>query len=353
MAIENSSQIHFRNYIRFGRYAIYAAISGHFAFFLVFLYLDVLPLVIVNIASVIIYVVCLMRLNPSLESNDFTLIGWLVYIELIGHAILASYYIGIHCGFHYYIVVLAALPFLTFTDSKAIGVVKIILIILLFSMIDGTMYDYVPPYRIEQEFSNSLRLINITIFISATLLISLFYAKINLDIRKQLENASTTDQLTGLHNRRLFIHLAELEITKIRRQRSTLSLIMLDIDDFKNINDQHGHNCGDDVLKHIAQMIRETVRPEDIASRWGGEEFIVLLPGTNIKQARTVADRIRERIANDPLRYRDEALTITVTLGITSCNNPDMPLDELTEQADYAMYLGKAKGKNQCVAFQH
>jgi diguanylate cyclase (GGDEF)-like protein len=352
MSIENSSQIFFRNYINFGRYAIYAAAIAHFAFLLIFFYLDIPPLVIINIISLSVYAVCLKSLNSSLESNNFVLIGWLVYVELIGHATLTSYYVGIHSGFHYYIVLLAVLPFLTFSDSRIIGIIKIVFIILLFSIIDGTMFDYEPPYRIEQGFSNQLRIINATIFISSTILISLFYAKINYDIRKQLESASTTDQLTGLHNRRLFIHLAKLELIKISRHQTTISLIIMDIDDFKNINDDYGHNCGDDVLQHLALMIGETIRPDDIVSRWGGEEFTVLLPNTEIKQAHIIAERIRQAIECQSVKCSHSELSVTVTIGITTTDSADTSLDELVEQADYAMYTGKAKGKNQCVVFE-
>ncbi|MES9992292.1 MAG: GGDEF domain-containing protein [Candidatus Thiodiazotropha sp.] len=347
MQSANSSQLYFKNYIQFGRYAIFAAGIGHTLFLIIFYYLGISPLVIINVFSVLIYAFCLKVLDKSLERNNFKLIGWLVYGELMGHAILASYFVGTHSGFHYYIVVLAVLPFLTFNDPKTVGIVKTLLIICVFSYIDVAMQGYIPPYAIEEVYATGLRAFNVSAFVSSAVVISVIYTSINYDVRKQLEHASTTDQLTGLYNRRLFTHLAEIEMKKIKRDGSTISLMMLDIDDFKKVNDEYGHTCGDEVLKIIAATIHETVRPNDIVSRWGGEEFVILLANTDLDRALTVAERLRMNIINRTVLCQDAEFSITVTLGLATHRDHNQSLDTLIEQADRAMYIGKSNGKNQ------
>ncbi|MCG8015062.1 MAG: GGDEF domain-containing protein [Candidatus Thiodiazotropha sp. 'RUGA'] len=344
-----SRKLFINHYVEFGRYAIFAAGAGHFAFLIVFYSLGVLPLVVVNIVSVIIYAYCLKALDDSVERSDYTLIGWLVYTELSGHAILASYYIGTYSGFHYYIVLLSALPFLTFTDPRLIRALKIIFIVVVFVILDTVLRDYPPPYVIDTEILYGLRVFNVTTFITSIILVSLLYAKITYEIRLQLELTSTTDSLTGLYNRRLFIKLAEIEMSKIRRESTTSSLILLDLDDFKRINDQLGHQCGDLALVKVTQILQHSVRPRDILCRWGGEEFIVLLPDTNINDATLVAERIRLGISMQPMSCKTGEFTLTTTLGLTDCSDPEISLDRYIEQADKALYLGKANGKNQYI----
>jgi diguanylate cyclase (GGDEF)-like protein len=211
------------------------------------------------------------------------------------------------------------------------------------------MEDFSPPYVIEESHLAALRFFNVSTFISGTIIVSIFYAQITFDIRQQLEHASTTDQLTGLYNRRLFIHLAEIELSKVQRSNLQLSLIVLDIDNFKKINDRYGHKCGDKALSHVAEILQLTVRPNDILSRWGGEEFIILLPDTDIDSAVLVAERLRLGIATQAIMCDKQAYNLTVTLGLAENKNNNSSLDSLIEQADHALYLGKAYGKNRSV----
>ncbi len=343
------SRLFNKEYIGFGRIGLQTLGIGHLIFLIIFFLLGVFPLVIVNVFSILIYAYCLKLLKSSLDRNDFTLIGWLVYIELMGHAILACYFIGTQSGFHYYIVLLSALPFLMFKDPKTAKFVKIVLIIIVFSCLDLAMMDYIPPYTIDEPYQAGLRLLNVTVFLSGTIIVSWFYAEITYSVRQQLEYASTTDQLTGLYNRRLFIHLAETEMKNIRREKSLLSIIIMDIDGFKKINDRYGHKCGDQTLAMVAAILGQTVRSKDIVSRWGGEEFIVLLPSTGIEDAAMVAERLRCNIGNHMVDCQGSEFTVTATLGLTANNGYDESLDKLIERADHAMYQGKAKGKNQCV----
>ncbi len=342
-------KLFFSDFLIFGKYSLLAAATVHVLFLVLFFYLGIFPMVIFNTFSVLIYAYCLITIKSSLERNNTVLISWLVYIEIMSHAAFASYYVGTHSGFHYYIILLGALTFLTYGDSKATRTGKLILVIIAFTILDIALIDYVPPYILDQTHTSNIRGFNSTAFITSAVFVSLFYSKINNDVRSKLEHASTTDELTGLYNRRLFIHLAENELKEIRRDNSTLSIIILDIDDFKSINDKYGHTCGDQALINVSAILHETVRPRDIVSRWGGEEFIILLPETDIEHATVVAERLRTNIEKKNMVCKAVEFTMTVTQGLASNETRNKSLHELIEQADNAMYIGKTSGKNRCV----
>lgn len=158
-----------------------------------------------------------------------------------------------------------------------------------------------------------------------------------------LEYQATHDQLTGLFNRQKFNDIFQKELKREKRYQNSLSLIIFDIDDFKIFNDTYGHNMGDNVLKVIAKIVSENVREHDTVVRWGGEEFIVLLPQTEISGAKNVAEKIRVALEE----YKDETIPtqITSSFGIASLSKDD---DETSfiKKADKALYEAKKDGKN-------
>jgi len=169
----------------------------------------------------------------------------------------------------------------------------------------------------------------------------------------QLENAlnaathlARTDYLTQIHNRRCFFDVAEKELRRVRRYNIPLSVIMLDIDDFKAINDQFGHGVGDAVLKEVATLCRSVLREFDTLARYGGEEFVALLPGSTKAQALNVAERIRQAVAKASLNQLPADRKITVSLGVAGKNDPDCDIDALVDEADQALLQAKQKGKN-------
>jgi diguanylate cyclase (GGDEF)-like protein len=159
--------------------------------------------------------------------------------------------------------------------------------------------------------------------------------------------AATTDPLTNLYNRRKFIELMEVESARFNRNASPFSLILSDIDNFKLFNDTYGHACGDFVLVSIAKNIQEILRTQDSLARWGGEEFIILLPDTSLEDGYNVAEKIRAAIASTVIKYANKKLTITMTFGLSEIT-PTISLDALINEADKALYKGKAASKN-CV----
>ncbi|MCR9254952.1 MAG: PleD family two-component system response regulator [Alphaproteobacteria bacterium] len=156
-----------------------------------------------------------------------------------------------------------------------------------------------------------------------------------------------TDELTKLYNRRyLEGHLASMMRRKAEDEAKA-SLVMLDLDRFKDVNDTHGHNVGDEVLKEVATRISNSVRNFDLVARLGGEEFVVLMPETGLETAEMVAERLRARIASDPYRINDTLnLTISASLGVTEIEASDSPREAL-HRADLAMYQAKRAGRDQ------
>lgn len=170
--------------------------------------------------------------------------------------------------------------------------------------------------------------------------------------RKQLETQLLAqahfDYLTGLNNRRYFVELSESELLRAKRYQKNLSLLMLDVDDFKHINDTYGHKAGDIVLMQLAFICRNILREIDIIGRLGGEEFAVVLPETSADYAVEVAERLREAVALASISVNDNtSLQITVSIGVTSLADCHDNIDALLLSADKALYLAKGAGKNQ------
>jgi diguanylate cyclase (GGDEF)-like protein len=181
------------------------------------------------------------------------------------------------------------------------------------------------------------------------LLSGLLYALRNALLYRIALESARRDPLTGLGNRQAYDMAIQREIRLARRLRTPLSLIVIDIDKFKRINDTHGHVSGDRVLRKLADVIRESVRLTDIACRYGGEEFVILLPGTHSEGAALLAERVRKTASEVVcMSVASEALRFTVSLGIASLYESDSAQD-LLDRADHAMYEGKQRGGNLAV----
>jgi diguanylate cyclase (GGDEF)-like protein len=170
-------------------------------------------------------------------------------------------------------------------------------------------------------------------------------------VTRLLEMQAHTDSLTGLANRRRFFEMAEAELVRTRRYDAPLSLLMLDIDHFKNVNDVHGHRAGDRVLRELARVCLEVLRAVDVVGRVGGEEFAILLPETDVVGAVDVAERLREAVARNAI-VRDEGvpLRITVSIGVAPLAG-QANLDTLLNQADTALYDAKHRGRDRVCVF--
>ncbi|MFP4581814.1 MAG: diguanylate cyclase [Desulfococcaceae bacterium] len=168
---------------------------------------------------------------------------------------------------------------------------------------------------------------------------------------RQLELAARTDPLTGLFNRREMMERITAEVGRFQRNGAVFSLAIADIDEFKPFNDRYGHACGDRVLCAVAERMRDRIRRQDVVGRWGGEEFLVLLPDTDLEGAAAAAENLRQAVRSTGCRWAGEELSVTVTIGVSEFQ-ADMDADACLRVADNRLYAGKAAGKNRVVGVE-
>ena len=179
---------------------------------------------------------------------------------------------------------------------------------------------------------------------AALLAISLRNAQLFHDVREN----SLRDGLTSCFNRTHALEVIDMELRRARRSQMPVSLIMFDIDHFKDVNDRCGHLCGDAVLAAVGVKMREVLRGSDLKCRYGGEEFLVLLPETPLEGAKRVADTLRRELAEMPITWKGEALTITASFGVSVAMPAEIDSQALIGRADAALYRAKDQGRN-CV----
>ena len=165
----------------------------------------------------------------------------------------------------------------------------------------------------------------------------------------QLEKLALTDPLTGILNRRAFFEISE-QILKISlRNKTSFSILLLDIDFFKKVNDVYGHLVGDDILKYLVSTVSKEIRDSDVFARYGGEEFIVMLPDTDEDGARNLAEKMRESIELNPFACEKLSVEVTVSIGVAELRGEKL-LRDVIHRADEALYMAKANGRNRVEA---
>jgi diguanylate cyclase len=165
--------------------------------------------------------------------------------------------------------------------------------------------------------------------------------------QRDLERLTRLDGLTGLFNRNTFVDLTVQEFDRAQRQGNDTAILLLDLDHFKLINDTWGHPAGDAVLRNVANAMRAAVRSTDLVGRLGGEEFVVLLPGTSIAAARTLAEKLRARLQGSPTRWENGMIACTASIGMAGTTAKEKRnFDSLYNEADKALYMAKTRGRN-------
>ena len=165
------------------------------------------------------------------------------------------------------------------------------------------------------------------------------------DLAQTHEHAARTDELTGLSNRRDMQHRLNEEFSRYQRSGHHFSVALIDLDLFKHINDEYGHDAGDQVLRDFSVLVQSVIRQTDVASRWGGEEFLILLPDTSLLQALTLAERLRQKVARHTFHFAGVDMPVTISAGICSIAKTGS-VNELLKQADLYLYSAKESGRN-------
>ncbi len=170
-----------------------------------------------------------------------------------------------------------------------------------------------------------------------------------LQLNEELEKASNTDSMTGAYNRRYFYNTVKHMISLAKREKYNISMVMIDIDKFKNINDTYGHDIGDVIIKDLATQIDTSIRKSDVFARFGGEEFVILLNNINMKDSIDFCNKLRLIIQNnspiDDIKY-------TVSIGISDVLDIDIDIDASLKRADLALFEAKENGRNKVISYK-
>ncbi len=189
----------------------------------------------------------------------------------------------------------------------------------------------------------------LTVFISGYLRNVGFLVMVSQRLYQDLRLAALQDFLTKLYNRRAAQQYLDQQVDLFKRYHTPCSLILLDIDHFKAVNDNYGHETGDKVLQAVASTLKAQLRKTDMLGRWGGEEFLVALPNTNVKQAYDVAENLREKTQ----LLSVDGLVCTISLGVKMLDECDASIDDAVKRTDDALYEAKRRGRNQVVIYKY
>ncbi len=310
---------------------VQAAMAIHVALLVVFILLDQILMAWANVLSIAAYVGCL----AALRQRRYRIASLTMSCEIVAHAWIATWQLGWDSNFHYY--VLCILPIVIYNYRTA--PIRHLLLVsgILVTLAGGYLLH--PPATLAPLAMKLFGTINI---ISALgLLLYGTGASFHHSTKMQLDllHSASHDSLTNLYNRRRILDQAE------KHCGVSGSLILFDVDHFKHINDRFGHDCGDLVLQGIADVIRREVRHSDLAARWGGEEFLVLLPQARTEVAWGVAERIRQRLTEVTESLERGPARVTATLAVCEIRDCEAFASAL-ERADQALYRGKQEGRD-------
>jgi diguanylate cyclase (GGDEF)-like protein len=261
--------------------------------------------------------------------------------------VLAVHFLGWNSGFHYYLI--PVIPFLLFNDqlrtrTVVLGSVAVAVIYLALRAASGDGN----PAGIDPLVLRVVEYLNIVVPLVALALMSIYFRFASIDVERRMEALAMTDALTALPNRRRMREMLDEQSVRYTRSHRSFGVIIGDIDGFKEINDRFGHLCGDHVLRELAGVLRQVLRAQDVVARWGGEEFLFLLPDTDMSGAGVVAEKLRAAVERTPVAFGGRPLTVTMTFGVAGFEQTSS-IEDCIRQADQAMYSGKEQGKNRVV----
>lgn len=277
------------------------------------------------------------------------LAGALIGFEVVLHAILATWLIGWEAGFHLLIIPSVPVTLLNHELGLRTKVTLAVLVTGVYLALGAFVRGTAPLYGVPPAVLQGLYAMNIVTLFGVLALLSITYHDVVQRAQRQLRDMASTDPLTGAMNRRHLLDVAAREWARSHRHQGTLSVVMADIDRFKSVNDRLGHDGGDVVLRTVCDEISAAVRTVDSVCRWGGEEFLVLLPQTDLIGALVLAERIRARVRTAVAMTGRGPATVTLTLGVATLHG-DEAFEALVSRADAALYRGKACGRDRVVS---
>ena len=309
-----------------------------------------MEMAVYNIVSISIFFASFVINRKGKHNFALTLIA----TEISIHASLAVYFLGWQSGFFVYLLALVPLAFFNPMWSHTIKVALSAVFTVLYLCLKFFSDSYASIYSLPVDQVNLLYHVNSFCIFTVLAFLSYFYSLAAQQAEKALKKSyakikilAQTDSLTKLSNRRDTYEHIESEIIRSKRSGKPFAVVLTDIDNFKQFNDQYGHECGDFVLIAAANTIKSTLRENDHIGRWGGEEFLIMLPETNMEEACVVAEKIRSSLSDKKYTFNNIECHITMTFGI-GIYEGKTDITSCIGQADKALYIGKQKGKN-CV----
>ncbi len=332
---------------------------AHSIFLLLFLEMNILPMVFVNVASISVYV--LESFFSVRKSTGTMKYGWMLafYSEIVIHSLLCTLLLGWNPDFHLYLI--AILPLAIYVLFFSCGIERFLITVTVFCVIDivavtgaGIMIsnsEMLPYYPLSYDevamFSRINTLFVAVLLVGFALLFALEIHGLLRDLNEtnqKLEYIATHDKLTGLLNR----HSLRPMVDRLEVADMHYCVVLGDIDDFKKVNDTYGHDCGDLVLKTVADTIKDGISEGDIVCRWGGEEILLVLLGTHEECYERIRT-IREAIISREIQYNDISMNITLTFGFADCCEA-FGIEKIVTLTDKRLYKGKTSGKNVIIA---
>lgn len=330
-------------------YSYFLGMVIHASFIYLFAYLNIPFMANYNIASTAIFLAAFLLNRRGWHNFGLTLI----LLEIPTHASLATHFIGWETGFYVYLMALIPLTFFNPALTHA-GKILLAIVIAGFSLALKYYADTHPAaVFISRDISNNLFYLNYFFFYVVLAFLSFYYSyaarKSEEALQRshdQIDQLARTDPLTQLSNRRDTLEQLNKLLADSCTQDKPLAILLADIDNFKSFNDSYGHECGDFVLVTVADRLRQLSRATDHIGRWGGEEFIILLPHSGVDTAKRIAEKLRHAICQDELVFNNQRHNISLTFGIAICDN-NCDIQRCINQADKSLYAGKQAGKNQ------
>lgn len=276
-------------------------------------------------------------------------------VESIVYYILSIFFLGWNCGVYFSLIALLPVIMINSTIKREsrflLGSLMIVILAGMFVLLQILRIPPLISPNIQSGFF-ALNLIQgcvILITVAYTIEKEKMLSEAEIvDTNQKLLTLANTDPLTNLLNRRIMMTRIEEEKEKVDKGGASFSLLMIDVDNFKQINDEFGHDGGDFVLGLLAEKLKLGVRKNDLISRWGGDEFLVMLIETDPENGRMVAEKIRSHVENSPFIYHEINIPVTITLGISDCDN-EKSISSCLRKADLALYKGKQEGKNRSI----
>ena len=342
----STQEIEIDQYYRYSRLSTLLAMGVHALFGIAGLLIGAPQLTTLQIVSVAVYAASF--LVHRSRSRRFWILILLVYLDLVVHSTVAGWIVGHAAGFQYYTWILLPLLFTNVNRSLRAKVVLSFVYVAMFMGIDVWLRQTAPLTHVEPIPLALMRYFNMGCFFLALGVAAWAHTATIRQAEDRLRSAAGTDALTRLMNRRRMTERMAEEVARANRSATPLSVILLDIDRFKSINDDFGHVEGDRVISHVADVLRTGVRKVDMVARWGGEEFLVLLPDTDVQAAAELAERVRRQVTARVLRHLEHDAYVTITAGVATLRIRET-IESTIHRADVALYQGKRGGRDRVV----